>query len=249
MHEVAGEFEGVGVVVENFGDSELADRFGVERYPAIFVNEVLIARPKDFGFYGETGSQGQGRYTPWLEEASHRRFQQDLRRAVTAVMQEGEGALQEYRVEAELADPLSRLPEFRLVDLSGSAIASQDLEGKVVLVEFWATWCPPCIKALPWLSRLQEQYAETLTILGVAIESPGEELRRMVGEHQLSFPVVEGDADLARAFGDVLAVPAMFVFDAEGMLQRTAFGSPPELAGEIEVLLEEWLGPPAAEGR
>ena len=65
-------------MIEDFGDSELARRFGVLRYPAVFVNDVLIAKPKDFGFFGKGGSQGTGRYTPWLDEANQARFQADL---------------------------------------------------------------------------------------------------------------------------------------------------------------------------
>ena len=249
VQEVAQEFGGVDFVVENFGESELADRFGVERYPAVFVEDVLIARPKDFGFYGETGSQGEGRYTPWLEQASHERFSADVRRAVHAALAGDDDGLKEYEVEADLTVDLSRLPPFEAEDLEGRPVTSEGLQGRVVIVDFWATWCPPCVKSLPWLADVQRRYEGELTVLGIAIESPPAELERMVEEHQLPFPVIAGGADLARTFGDVLAVPTLFVFDRDGLLQRTAYGAPPELAGEIDALLDEWIDrdAPAAE--
>ena len=61
-------------MVENYGDSEIAKRFGVTRYPAIFVDDVLVAKPKDFGFYGKGEGSGDGRYTPFKSAESHERF-------------------------------------------------------------------------------------------------------------------------------------------------------------------------------
>ena len=59
------------MVVENYGSSELAKRYGVTRYPAIFVNDILVAKPKDFGFYGKGEGGGDGRYTPWKDPKSY----------------------------------------------------------------------------------------------------------------------------------------------------------------------------------
>ena len=61
-------------VVENYGESELARRFGVKRYPAIFVDDLLVATPKDFGFYGKGEGEGGGRYAPLKSAASHERL-------------------------------------------------------------------------------------------------------------------------------------------------------------------------------
>ena len=61
-------------MVENYGDSPLAKRFGVTRYPAIFVDDVLVAKPKDFGFYGKGEGAGDGRYTPLKSAQAHQRL-------------------------------------------------------------------------------------------------------------------------------------------------------------------------------
>ena len=82
IKEVAGEFDGkVNVVTEEYGNSPMATRFGVRRYPVVFVDDVLVARPKDFGFAGSE-DVGAGRYLPWREPRNKARFKDDLRRFV-----------------------------------------------------------------------------------------------------------------------------------------------------------------------
>ena len=76
----------VRFVSENYGDSEVARKFGVTRYPAIFVDDVLVASPKDFGFYGKGEGSGDGRYTPLKSAGSHERFRADLSRMISLVL-------------------------------------------------------------------------------------------------------------------------------------------------------------------
>ena len=72
-------------MVENYGDSQLAKRFGVKRYPAIFVDDVLVATPKDFGWFGKGEGKDEGRYAPLKSAASHERFRSDLARMLRLV--------------------------------------------------------------------------------------------------------------------------------------------------------------------
>ena len=60
--------------IENYGNSELAKKFGVTRYPAIFIDDILVAKPKDFGFYGKGEGSGDGKYTPWKDLTSREHF-------------------------------------------------------------------------------------------------------------------------------------------------------------------------------
>src|SRR5512132_1477671 len=103
-------------MVENYGDSKLAKRFGVKRYPAIFVDDVLMAKPKDFGFYGKGEGAGDGRYTPLRSAASHERFRADLTRTIELVLA---GRKEEARLSAPRTDTgeITSLPAFRLTDL------------------------------------------------------------------------------------------------------------------------------------
>jgi len=231
----------VEFVVENYGDSELARRFGVTRYPAIFVDDVLVAKPKDFGFYGKGEGAGDGRYTPWKSAASHELFQTDVKRALDAVLA---GRKQEARATApeaaETAPP--PLPAFSLVDLQGRPLAGDDLKGRVVLVEFWATWCPPCRGTLSWLGELQKRYGDRLAVLAIAVESDEKDVRKVADEMmKLDVRWAIGTPETARAFGDVSAVPTLHLFDAQGRGVASFLGAPPSLHTDAEAKLRQVL--------
>jgi thiol-disulfide isomerase/thioredoxin len=221
-------------VVENYGDSELAKRFGVTRYPAIFVDDVLAATPNDFGFYGRGEGQEGGRYAPLRSAEAHERFRADLGRMIDAVLA---GRLDLARASAApAAGPgLAALPDFHLTDLQGGAVRRADLAGRVVLVEFWATWCPPCRGTLRWLGELQQRWGDRVAVLAVAVESPEAEVRALTEKLGLPLRWVLGTPDFVRAFGDLSAVPTLFLFDGQGRALDTFFGAPPDLharAGE-----------------
>lgn len=223
-------------VVLNYGESDLARRFGVTRYPAIFVDDILVAKPKDFGFYGRGEGAGDGRYTPLKSAASHDRFRADLARMIELVL---EGRREDARARAAPvdADQVPALPAFTLTDLAGRPIARADLEGRVVLVEFWATWCPPCQGTLRFLGDLQRRYGDRIAVLAVAVESDEADVRETAARlAPLRFAM--GTPDMARAFGDVSAVPTLFVFDRQGRTAAAYYGAPPTLHAEAEARLQ-----------
>lgn len=227
-------------VVENYGDSDLARRYGVTRYPAIFVDDILVAKPKDFGFYGKGEGAGDGRYTPLKSAASHDRFRADLTRMIDLVLQ---GRREDARARAAPADAgeIRSLPAFALTDLAGRPITRADLDGRVVLVEFWATWCPPCQGTLRFLGDLQKRYGDRIAVLAVAIESDEADVRRMAGSLGAPLRFAMGTPDTARAFGDVSAVPTLFVFDPKGRTAATYFGAPPTLHADAETRIQAIL--------
>ena len=107
-------------MVENYGDSELAKRFGVKRYPAIFVDDVLVATPKDFGWFGKGEGKDEGRYAPLKSAASHERFRADLARMLQLVLA-GDTASARSQAASAVDTPVPRLPSFALTDLEGGA--------------------------------------------------------------------------------------------------------------------------------
>jgi thiol-disulfide isomerase/thioredoxin len=229
----------VRYVVENYGDSELARRFGVTRYPAIFVDDILIATPKDFGFYGTGEGEGEGRYTPWRDAASHARFRADLERMLEQVLA-GESArvrTEAARAAAE-APARPRLPDIELTDLDGETLSLESLAGRPVLVEFWATWCPPCRETLRWLGTLRERHGEKVEILALAIESDESAVRQVEADLQAPYRFVMGSPAIARSFGDVSAVPTLYLFDADGRTHEVYYGAPPDLRERVERALE-----------
>ena len=225
-------------VSENYGASALARRFGVTRYPAIFVGDVLVATPKDFGFYGAGEGADGGRYAPLRSAASHERFRADLGRMIDLLLA---GRTAEARAGA--ADTrerdLPRLPALDLAALGGGPrITNASLAGCVVLVEFWATWCPPCRGTLRWLGEVKRRYGDRLDVVAVAVESDSAAVAKFAADSGLPLRFALGDSSLARAFGDISAVPTLFLFDTTGRRIESAFGAPPDLHARVESRLE-----------
>lgn len=225
-------------MVENYGDSELATRFGVTRYPAIFVDDILVATPKDFGFYGKGEGENAGRYAPWRDARSHERFRADLARMVQTVL---DGKRETLRTER--ADPQSggarslsppSLPDFTIPALEGGKLASAALAGKPVLVEFWSTWCPPCRGTLAWLGELERRYGDRLEVVALAVESDPADVQKIVASLDLPLGWAMASPELALQFGDLSAVPTLFLFDAEGRTREIFYGAPPDLHARVE---------------
>src|SRR5262249_3599639 len=170
----------VTFVSENFGASKLADRYGVKGYPAVFVDDVLVAVPRDFGYFGE--KEGTGRYAPWRNADNQAKFKADLIRMIDLILAGRKNVVrQEHAGNGSEAHELSSLPKFKLTDLGGHSLTTDQLSKKVVLVEFWATWCAPCRSTLEWLGELQKRYGDNIAIVALAVESPEDKIRSAVG--------------------------------------------------------------------
>ena len=124
-------------------------------------------------------------------------------------------------------------PEIKLKDLTDKDIALADYKGKVVLVNFWATWCDPCRVEIPWLIDMQAKYgAKGFTVLGVAMDDEGKSVvapfvakeRFDVNGQQLpmSYPILIGNDDASNKFGGILGYPTSFLISRDG-IQVTRF--------------------------
>jgi thiol-disulfide isomerase/thioredoxin len=241
VQEVAAKFAGrVTFVSENFGASKLAGQFGVKGYPAVFVDGVLVASPRDFGYFGEV--EGTGRYAPWRNAANQAKFRDDLTRMVELILAGKKDVVSRENAGAGGAMPeIAALPKFSLTDLSGSPLASDQLSGRVVMVDFWATWCIPCRSTLQWLGELRQKYGEKIAIVALAVESPEDQVRDVVRSLDSGVHWAMADTPTGQVFGDITAVPTMFLFDRTGKMARVVYGAPPDLHQQIGALLDTLL--------
>ena len=117
-------------------------------------------------------------------------------------------------------------PDFTLPAVDGSMVSMSDYSGKVILVDFWATWCPPCQEMIPVLSKLHKKYSEKgLVILGVSLDKDGlGVLGTFVHENMIPYKVVMGDNRISNAFGGVSSIPTLYMVDREGRLVRKLTG-------------------------
>jgi thiol-disulfide isomerase/thioredoxin len=121
----------------------------------------------------------------------------------------------------------SRLPDFTVKDLRGQTISSVDLRGKVVLVDFWATWCQPCKKEMPGYQRLLDRYGSRgFAVLGLKFDTMMDtedplKFARRIGVH---YPLAVATDDLKQKFGGIEGLPTTMLYDRQGILRKKVIG-------------------------
>jgi thiol-disulfide isomerase/thioredoxin len=126
-------------------------------------------------------------------------------------------------------------PDFSLTDLNGRPLALSSYRGKVVLLDFWATWCVPCREEIPHLIDLQNKYgSQGLQIVGVSMDDSPEPVRDFYQHFKMNYPVVMGDARTGELYGGVLGLPIAFVVGPDGKITSKHIG-----ATDISVLEKE----------
>ena len=134
-------------------------------------------------------------------------------------------------------------PSFKVTDMSGKALSNESLKGKVVLLDFWATWCVPCRKSMPELQALHDKYADRgFSVVGVSIDESGPaKVKKFVSSKKFTYPIAmdSGKNPAWDAFR-VKAVPAAYLIDREGNIVAQWTGAPAngkELEEKVEALL------------
>jgi cytochrome c biogenesis protein CcmG/thiol:disulfide interchange protein DsbE len=142
-----------------------------------------------------------------------------------------------HKISEQLNEPATRpvtlhffsdpkpVQAFTMRDLDGRQISTADWRGRVVLVNFWATWCPPCRAEIPDLVALQEKYKEHLQIIGVSQdEGSPEEVRRFASEYKINYPIVMSTPEIRQYFPNVYALPTTFVINRETRIVQKHLG-------------------------
>ena len=132
-------------------------------------------------------------------------------------------------------------PDFTLPAVDGSMVSMSDYRGKVILVEFWTTWCPTCKEMIPVLSKLHKKYSDKgLVILGVSLDKEGlKVLGPYVHEHQVPYKILMGSRKTSNAFGGVSSIPVIYIVDREGRLVSKVIGY--QSYGQLEKQVKKYL--------
>jgi cytochrome c biogenesis protein CcmG/thiol:disulfide interchange protein DsbE len=117
-------------------------------------------------------------------------------------------------------------PDFNLPLIDGGQLRLSSYRGKVVLLDFWATWCVPCREETPHFVDLQQKYGgEGLQIIGVSMDDSTDPVRTFYQQFHINYPVVMGTADVGSAYGGVLGLPIAFLIDREGRIYAKHMGA------------------------
>lgn len=132
-------------------------------------------------------------------------------------------------------------PAFSLKDKDGKVLSAESMKGKVIVLNFWATWCPPCRAEIPAFKSVYEKYkAKGVEIVGVSLDHKGwDVIRPFLDQHKINYPVVLGGADIAKAYGNVRSIPTTFIIDRDGKVVDSHVGamSEDQLVKSFEKLL------------
>ena len=131
------------------------------------------------------------------------------------------------KVEAAKDDKdLKPAPALALPDEQGATVNLADYKGKVVLLDFWATWCGPCKIEIPWFIEFQRKYKDQgFTVLGVAMDEEGWSIVKPFAEkYKMNYPLLLGNDEAATAFGGVEVLPTTFLIDRQGRIVATHLG-------------------------
>ena len=143
---------------------------------------------------------------------------------------------------AEATEQLAAMPTLSLKDFDGKAISYDQFKGSVLVVDFWATWCGPCIIEIPEFNRLQEKYeGKGVKIIGVTLASgEAKEVKPFISRHKMRYTVLMGDDNQAYDF-NLVGFPTTYVVTKDLKIYRKYIGAGPGKAGRLEADIQKLL--------
>lgn len=136
----------------------------------------------------------------------------------------------------------AKAPEFKLTEIDGKEIKLSDYKGKIVILDFWATWCGPCRRGIPDLVSLQKEYKDKLVVIGISLDKVSgtdKDVKGFMKEYKINYPVIWGNEKVTKDYGDIQAIPTSFVIDQKGNIVDKHVGLVPKEAyvSQIKSLL------------
>jgi peroxiredoxin len=132
--------------------------------------------------------------------------------------------------------------DYTVKDMNGADVHLASYKGKIILLNFWATWCPPCKVEIPDLIELQEQYKNDIVVLGFSVDDTPEQLRPFAEEYQMNYPVLVGlgHENIQEAYGPMWGIPVTIIIDRDGRIAKKQSGirTKEQIEREILALLD-----------
>ncbi len=141
------------------------------------------------------------------------------------------------------AQVLQPVPAFDLESVDGNRFTSKAFEGKVVLVDFWATWCQPCIEEIPRWNELYTRYqGKGLVVVGMTIRSGwASDIKPDATKLKIAYPVVVGNEDVEKGFGGIWGFPTTFLINRKGQIYKKYTGTYPQKQTQMEADIQKLL--------
>lgn len=129
-------------------------------------------------------------------------------------------------------------PDFTLTEMNGAPVKLSDYRGKVVLLNFWATWCGPCKTEIPWFIEFEKMYKDRgFATLGVSMDEDGwQAVQPFVKQREINYPVMIGNDRVAQLYGGIDSLPSTFLIDREGRIASVHLGLVSRRDYEAEIL-------------
>jgi len=128
-------------------------------------------------------------------------------------------------------------PDFTVKDIDGRKLTLSDYKGKVVLLNFWATWCAPCRTEIPHFVEMQNRFGlNGFQVIGISMDDDAKPVREFAQQFGLNYPVAVGDDKLAESYGGVLGLPISFIIDREGRIYAKRIGAADAAVFDNEVI-------------
>ena len=117
-------------------------------------------------------------------------------------------------------------PDFTLTDLNGKNVSLTEFRGKIVILDFWATWCPPCILEIPHFIELQDKYRDMgFAMVGISLDQAGiEVVKTFAQKYKINYPILMNDGQVHIAYGGISSIPTTFVIDPAGNIRKKYIG-------------------------
>jgi cytochrome c biogenesis protein CcmG/thiol:disulfide interchange protein DsbE len=131
----------------------------------------------------------------------------------------------------------SGAPDFTVTDIQGKKLSLSDYRGKVVLLDFWATWCAPCLEEIPHFVDMQQKLGpEGFQTIGISMDDGPRPVEKFYQDHKLNYPVAIGDDKLATSYGGIMGLPVTFVINRDGQIRKKFVGATDPALIEQEVV-------------